>query len=638
MRRAFASGLFLSLAVTLAAPPAAAASLSFGVVSPNLKVRPMDAPKTSPSASLKAAKNEFEAFQIVFGASAGDVSAVSVKLSKPLAGPSSIPAENVVFYREAYYDVGTPSNAEGAAGLWPDPLVPDRDVYFGETRNAFPFDVPMGETRAVWVDVLVPADAAPGDYTGEIEIDAGGAKQGVVPIALHVGTFALPSTASLASTFGMGWSDPCLAHTGDNYCGDPNFADDTADALRALYVRSALEHRFTVSPIDFQPPIYAGDQPAFEQYLLPYVNGTGASRLQGAKVTCVILDGGMSELKAWIDYAKAKGFFDRLLYYPVDEPNQDQSAWNNFMSEASALHQADAAARILITSSIQDADAAGASDSVDVFVPVIDELEGRPGSNYDGNQRSKYDAWLSAKPNRSIWSYQSCDEHGCGACGETSPDPWYSGWPNRVIDSSAVQDRAFPWHAFRLDFTGELYFDSTYQLTSAWDQDGQCAFSGSGDGTIFYPGTPAKIGGTKDIPVESIRMKMIREGMEDYEYLKLVAATDPAKAKEIANGLFPHTYESAKTPEELEAARAQLFALLDHPGSTGTGGAGAGGGAGTGGGVSTGGEGGTGGATKGKSGCGCRVGGDEEEGAPWVGAALIVGAALARRRRPSPRA
>jgi hypothetical protein len=145
---------------------ALAAAPTFGVVSADHKVRPMDAPATTASASLEAAKNEFEAFQIVLTAPVGDAAGVSIALSKPLAGPNgaSIPAEDVTLYREAYYDVGTPSNSEGAAGLWPDPLVPDVDTYVGERRDAFPLDVPEGASRVVWVDVLVPEDATPGDW------------------------------------------------------------------------------------------------------------------------------------------------------------------------------------------------------------------------------------------------------------------------------------------------------------------------------------------------------------------------------------------------------------------------------------------------------------------------------------------
>ena len=33
-------------------------------------------------------------------------------------------------------------------------------------------------------------------------------------------------------------------------------------------------------------------------------------------------------------------------------------------------------------------------------------------------------------------------------------------------------------------------------------------FGGNGDGTLFYPGLPAKIGGHTEIPIDSIRLKL----------------------------------------------------------------------------------------------------------------------------------
>ncbi|MGZ3455526.1 MAG: glycoside hydrolase domain-containing protein [Polyangiales bacterium] len=558
------------LPLLLLAKTAAAADLTVGAFTPNTKVREGDTPATKPSIALKAAKNEFEAFQIVLKAGAANVDAVSAKVSAPLTGPggAKIPDANVVLYVERYYDVGTASNDEGAPGTWPDPLVPDVDTYLGEKRNAFPLSVPANKTRVIWVDVLVPQTQTAGDYTGEIEIDVAGAKQAAIAVNLHVGTFVLPSTATLASAFGMGWSAAPVAHcpgTSYPFCGDAT--GEASNKIRALYLRSALEHRFTVSDTDFQPP-FGSDKALYEKYVLPLINGTAATRLPGAKLTAVRLDGGDGEVKQWIDYAKTSGFFDRLVYYPVDEPGTASSAWSKFKTSADALHAADANARILITSSIQDATSGSALDKIDIFVPVIDELENRPGSGtYAGDQRAKYDSWLSGKSNRAVWAYQSCDEHGCGSCGTKSPGVDYTGWPNRVIDSSAVQDRAFPWQAFRFRITGELYFETTYQLADAWKANGQCAFSGSGDGTIFYPGTKDQIGGTNGIPIESIRMKMIREGMEDYEYLVLASKKDAAKAKAIADGLFPHSYESAKSADALEKARGDLFAMLDEPGA-----------------------------------------------------------------------
>jgi len=563
MRRILSASL---CAASLAVASNAGAALTIGVVPSSLKVRKADTPTTTPAASIKAAKNEFEAFQIVLRADA-DTAGVSAKLSASLTGPggAKIPDDDVTLYIERYYNVGTPSNDEGAAGDWPDPLVPDVDVYFKEKRNAFPFTVPAGETRVVWVDVLVPIDATPGDYSGEIEIDVGGAKSGAVPVSLHVGTFSLPSTATLGSAYGLGWATVPQVHcpgTSFPFCG----GEDASVAIRTLYLRSALDHRVTLSNTDFQPP-FGGDAVAYEKYVLPLIEGTGPTRLVGAKLTTVVLDGGDSTVGNWITYAKSKGFFDRLFYYPTDEPGTSTSAWDSFITHSDALHAADPTAQICLTTSIQDADSYSttAKDKIDIFVPVIDQMYGRPGSGYDGDQRSKYDAWLSGAPNRKLWMYQSCDEHGCGSCGTPSPGVDYTGWPERVIDSSGVQDRAFPWIAWQEKVTAELYFASDYQLATAWDPNGQCAFSGSGDGTIFYPGLPSQIGGTDGIPIESLRLKLIREGMEDFEYLVQVAAKDATLAQSVASGLFPSAYDCHKTPDALEAARDKLFAALDSP-------------------------------------------------------------------------
>ncbi len=610
------------LGVGLVSGQAIAANLSVGVVPSTLKVRPSDAPATAPSASIKAARNEFEAFQIVLRAGAADVGQVSAKLAQPLQGaPGAIPAANVVLYAERYYDVGTASNDEGAPGLWPDPLVPDVDTFFGEKRNAFPMTIAAGQTGVVWVDVLVPPDAAPGDYAGSIEVDVAGATQATVPVALHVGNFSLPSTSTLASAFGMGWNTPPLVHCGGAfpYCGGDA---DKSNAIRALYLRAALDDRFSISSTDFQPP-FGGDQAPYEKYVLPLVQGTGPTRLAGARLTSVDLDGAPADYPTWIGYAKTNNFFDRLFAYPIDEPNTNATAWQTFSQDADQLHADDPNAQIILTTAIQNAQSFSADGKIDIMCPVLDEMYGRADGTYPGDQRSKYDAWLAAKPSRKLWMYQSCDQHGCGSCGTPSPGPDYTGWPERVIDSTGVQDRAFEWWSFLEGTTGELYFETTYQLATAWDSNGQCDFSGSGDGTLFYPGKPSIVGGTDDIPIESIRMKLIREGMEDYEYLTQVAAKDPATARQIALALFPTAYQCDQSPSALESARDQLFAILDVPvpasdaGATGDGG------------LDAGADGGT--TTGSSGGCGCDAAGARSRGGFWL--ALVAALAALRTSR-----
>jgi MYXO-CTERM domain-containing protein len=148
--------------------------------------------------------------------------------------------------------------------------------------------------------------------------------------------------------------------------------------------------------------------------------------------------------------------------------------------------------------------------------------------------------------------------HGCGDGCVTTDEAYFTGWPSMMIDASAVQNRAMEWLSFRFDLSGELYFETTYDLPTAWDD--QCDFSGNGDGTLFYPGTPDRIGGSEHIPIESIRLKLVREGMEDYELLHLLCQLgDCAYAHQVADALFPAPYQvTSVSPSQLLAARAGL--------------------------------------------------------------------------------
>src|SRR6185312_3529116 len=89
-------------------------------------------------------------------------------------------------------------------------------------------------------------------------------------------------------------------------------------------------------------------------------------------------------------------------------------------------------------------------------------------------------------------------------------------------------------------------------------------FGGNGDGTLFYPGRPAQIGGATDIPIESIRLKLIREGMEDYEYLALLARLGGRAAAEAFNDRIvqkPYLWES--NPRAFLNTRLELGQTLD---------------------------------------------------------------------------
>jgi hypothetical protein len=527
------------------AAPAVAATGKVGVTHALTKIRPSTPAPASLVASISAAGNEFEAFQVVVQGLDGGVQGVSMSASA-LTGPSgsTIPASRIVLYREGLYPVATPSSTEGAKGDWPDPLIPDVDSYYGEKRNAFPFDVPAGESRAVWVDLFVPPGTTPGAYTGTVTVVGAGLGTVIVPVQLHVRAFDLPSTASLKSAFGMGWDDACEAHHGSYVaCG----YDAGVEKYHVLYARSALDHRISLETVVYHFGSYAD----FDKVYGPLLNGTAPGRLVGAKLTTLRLAPPTPTLAAWKAFFDSRGWGDVAFDYTCDEPPAG-CQWSSIKPQAQAVQAAGVPA--LVTTDYNEASKHGLLDNVDILVPIVQYMHPKDGSD----QRGTYDAFLAKSTKKQLWWYQSCISHGCGTgCSETI-DPWYKGWPSYAIDSAAIQNRAMEWLSYKYDIQGELYFQTTHMLTTAWANS--CDFSGNGDGTLFYPGTPAKIGGKTDIPVESIRMKLIREGMEDYEYLVLLQKLgDESFARSTVKALFPQPSKiTAATPEDLYAAREAL--------------------------------------------------------------------------------
>jgi uncharacterized protein (TIGR03382 family) len=513
------------------------------------KIRPDAQPRATTEASLTAARNEFEAFQIVVR---GRATKVSVEAS-PLATAGGT-IDDVKTYRVDLIDVRQPSAVDGGTGRWPDALVPDVDDVVGEKRNAFPFDVGDGESRAIWVEYRVPADAASGAYSGTVKVTTADG-EAVIPVSLAVYDFTLPSTSSLRTHFGLAYGVVARGH---------GVSGDADSELRARYAQLGLDHRISVSGVADDGR--HGDMAHFDRFYGALVDGTAPTRLAGARLTTVRFVGNQSSAadhRKWAQHARAKGWMDRLFSYVCDEPPLT-CAWSDIPVRTRAAREADPEFRTLLTTQIWDADEHGVTDGVDIMVPVVNFMEDKPGNSLAGRQRSLYDAFLAKGERKELWMYQSCMSHGCGGTVDmgspSESDRYFTGWPSYMIDSSAVRNRAMEWISFLEDATGELYWESAFAFTrgqAAWTN--QWDFSGNGDGTLFYPGAPARIGGKTHIPVASIRLKMIREGMEDYEYLRaLAAAGDPEMARRIARQLFPSAYSTEVDPAALMAARESI--------------------------------------------------------------------------------
>jgi hypothetical protein len=266
-------------------------------------------------------------------------------------------------------------------------------------------------------------------------------------------------------------------------------------------------------------------------------------------------------LAAWRSEAEAEGFADRVFVYACDEPGDDAGRWETCRRAAEAARAVWPDVAVLVTGTAVDAEHHGALEQVDVLAPVVNFLEDRSGP-HAGDQRDTYEDFL-AEPGHELWTYTSCLSFGCGPPGADDDDPYWRGWPGYAVDAPATQARTPSWLAWRYRLAGELYYDVGLRLDDAWAD--QFAEGGNGDGTLFYPGDPARIGGTRPVPVESLRLKLIRDGREDYELLRRLEEVG-RPAHDLAERLVPHAWASSPSAADLGAAHDELVRRVDDAG------------------------------------------------------------------------
>jgi len=541
-------------------------SLQYGVFHSTIKIRPNKSVGKRKKITIKAAKNEYESFQIAISGPATITDAKPVNLR----GPATIGTKHIKIYREGLIKIDQISNYDGTPGWWPDALIPKKDVFINESRNAFPLTIPSGENRTLWVDVFIPPRAPAGKYSGEIILYGQWGELARVPFTLRVWDFTLSSVASLPTAFGFsGWEalDGHFKNKDEHY--------DDIIPLSVKYQDAALMHRITLAGVFTEDWSIYGSIPIdfrnFDQIWKPFIEGKRLPYgLRGAKMTAAqIPEYGSNDREMvayWTDFSshfKAKGWFNILFDYTFDEPS-DYDDYERIIKRAGLVHQAMPDLRVLVTTDIQEASQYGVQEEIDLWVPLINFVYGKPyavcwSHEYEGNKRSSYNDLLSY--DKELWWYQSCMSQGCA---DTPPDDkCESDYPSYMIDHPAVMNRIMSWMTFFYDIHGELYFSTIYAYEEDNPWTDQYYFGGNGDGTLFYPGTPEIVGGTTHIPIASIRLKMIREGIEDYEYMVILerAGLRQAALTKLKR-IITNAYTYSHNPSKLLKIRTRLANLI----------------------------------------------------------------------------
>lgn len=513
------------------------------------KTFPGDIPTDKRRISLSGARNEVVSFKVALR---------SENKAEVIDGVTVSFDGKTMIYVEGFMNITTLSTIEGTIDLHPDILIPDVDEFVNEKRNAFPLRL-EGRTRSLRIEARIPMDMEPGQHLLKLKIG----KEEVMA-DLEVLDFALPEKPSLATWFPTSYEKLAPGH---------GLPDSEREYLRGVYAKASLRNRITPDILVFAPPMGLDNIVNFaevDRVMAPWWDGITSFRIKNSKFTVAAIGHTRAVLyyRQWAKYLDMKGQLQKAFVFPVDEPRTPEQ-WAIIAAEAKAAKEADPRLRLMATASIQHSTEAGAASRINLFCPTIRYMDNKPGgqdigsveppggAGTIGNQRSKYGP--------SVWWYQACGSHGCDSLGGGPEDPnkYRTGWPSYMIDLPVMYRRIMPWLTYLYNVQGELYYDTVqaYGERDPWKD--QFLFSGNGDGTLFYPGTPAMIGGTKHIPVESSRLKDIRDGMDNYEYMVL-AEKKVGRAAVLAeiSSVVTNAYTWTKDPDILMACRQRLAKII----------------------------------------------------------------------------
>jgi hypothetical protein len=516
-------------------------------------------PESSRSARIAAARDEWESFQIFLRADTA-VGGVDVAPGS-LVGPDGFvigPGEMALFRQhQMEISVGTYRNESFVPGWYPDPLIPfelptSASQLVPPTYHAVPFDLPADETHGFWVDVHVPVDAPAGAYTGTFVVSAGEAST-PVDVELTVWDFTLPRAAALKTALGWPPSRMRRYYEERAAAGIEPVPEDWEGVDRQS-AELLSRHR-----INCRPPsgLWPAEQPDGSYVISSsqveavrafadahHVNAYSVPHPDNFMAQPSALEIGRW-LAAWDDAIAALDRPEIEFYiYLRDEPN-DAAAYDYVRSWGAPIVAAQSDVRVLVTEQTTPQDAAWGDlyGAVDLWVPLFPLFD--PAS-----------AASRQALGETIWAYT--------ALCQREETPWWH------IDQPLLNYRAPAWIAWSFGLRGLLYWGGMsywYQVDDPWTDAATLVRDGSsgdtltynGEGTLVYPGRAVGYDGI----VASLRLKALRDSIEDYEYLAILERSGhAASARSVVESVVASWFDWTREPAAYEQARAELAQLI----------------------------------------------------------------------------
>ncbi len=484
---------------------------------------------------ISAARNEWESFQVIISGAPEEIGSVVVT-GTSLQGPDGAIIAAPRCLREHYVTISKPSELSSMpAGEYPDALVP----------QSFPWQkLPATETTSqpFWIDVFVPSGTPPGDYRGSIDVRSPGRKVSTLDYTLHVWSFTLPKAPALRSSMFIVWRRIAEIH---GFNREESTAAPRLQSILDDYYDMLAEHR--LSPHEVWATYPDANEPMSEASNAKMAAALRKHLLQRQPATIglplwfdwPLADPLGKDREAAMDYVvryyrmcEAVGCAERLykIFGELDEPNTAEKykqvrQWGKFFQEVQAKH----GVRIpmLVTEGPKPRDEAWGSlvGAPSIWVPHVSEVwndsEGPNAPNLLAQRRAAGDE---------LWTYVALIQ---------APDEWKKmhGWPKQlsagqppvwITDYPPMNHRILPWLMPLHGITGFTYWDTSNwkggKTFDPWQNNGTYPHDNdevyNGDGFLIYPARQETHG--SEGPVASIRLKWLREGVDDYDYLRLI--------------------------------------------------------------------------------------------------------------------
>lgn len=528
---------------------------------------------------LVAARNELIAFQVIVEAGASALDDLTASLPRltqrsgsgaivyraPAIDPTDYRDRPIQIFTEHYMEVtratraswvfypDTPTAPRNALGWTPVQLVPENAK---AGRGGFPLHVDANQNQAIWIEVYVPRALAPGIYTGDVRVAAGGQTRSV-PLELEIVDVQLPDENTLPAMIYYERSQPALYH-GRNL--------DAAYHRFAKRQRVEFTHAYTPEQVRVSMGRFTG---------LDYTRDQGYE-------------------------GPGEGLPDRLVprtfYGPGSDFATPDSAVRNAAEWMTFVEQAIPKARTFLYMPDEPRPA-----KFPEIVALAERLKSHPGKGrtlptfvthgYTPELASSIDIWC-AVPEHFIIDRVRAER----AAGKSY---WFynGGRPaggSIIIDSPATDARVVGWAAFKHDADGYFYWHAAHWRHNSQKKTGDrnqdvwanpITFDNrsegkddngfiNGDGVLIYPGEerlhPEQDRGLAG-PVSTIQMANLRRGLQDHALLTMArrAGLDTEIAAALQQ-LVPRVFSDAVKTEigfsekgnDYEEARQRLLRAL----------------------------------------------------------------------------